>query len=159
MKRYVALVSILALAFSGCGKTRPVKVAGMVTLDGKPLGGATIVFTPEEGGGRQASALSDDDGAFELTTYNTGDGALPGTYKVMVRKDEIHVTATTAAMSPEENTKAMKEFAQKHPGPVIETKKKPPVPASYSSPSSTPLKYTVPVEDKLEIKLKSSVGK
>jgi hypothetical protein len=160
MKRHVVLVSILAIAFSGCGKARPVKVAGIVTLDGKPLSGATIVFTPDqEGGGRQAAALSDVDGEFELTTYNTGDGALPGTYKVVVTKrEEISSLAAAPPQSPEEITKAMADFAKKRPGPAIETKKKAAVPPAYGSPSSTPLKYTVPIEDKLEIKLKSSAG-
>jgi hypothetical protein len=160
MKRYAVFVSILAIAFSGCGKARPVKVAGTITLDGRPLSGATIVFSPEqEAGGRQASALSDSEGTFELTTYNMGDGALPGTYKVLVKKDEPHIaTALPKEQSPEEVTKMMADYAKRKSGPTVETKKKPIVPAAYSSPTSTPLKYTVPVEDKLEIKLKSNAS-
>src|SRR5262245_12253374 len=74
---------LMALGCSGGGK--PIKVEGKVTLDGKPLPEALIQFLPEgEQGGPPANGLSGTDGTFRLTTFNSGDGALPGTYKVTV---------------------------------------------------------------------------
>ncbi|GIW99923.1 MAG: hypothetical protein KatS3mg111_3256 [Pirellulaceae bacterium] len=83
------LVPVLVLmGLSGCGgdKLPTVPVSGVVTLDGKPLEGATVTFVPQSPGARTASALTGSDGRFVLTTVKGGDGAVPGTYAVTIKK-------------------------------------------------------------------------
>src|SRR6266511_1250628 len=80
--RVLALLPLLVgLGCSGGGK--PVKVEGVATLDGKPLPAAMIQFIPD-GGGVPANGVTGTDGTFRLTTYSSSDGAMPGTYKVLV---------------------------------------------------------------------------
>ena len=63
------------------GATVPVK--GKVTYKGKPLTEGEIVFEPDNSG-REAHGSIQPDGSFELTTFKTGDGAVPGTHRVAV---------------------------------------------------------------------------
>jgi hypothetical protein len=76
------------LLIAGCGRGLPevAPVRGTVTFDGKPLPkfqNAAVVFTPSQG--RTAkSVISPTDGSFELTTYDTGDGARLGLHAVSV---------------------------------------------------------------------------
>jgi prepilin-type processing-associated H-X9-DG protein len=65
-----------------------VSVSGHVTLDGQPVEGATVVFTPTEQGGRVAKGATDATGRFALKSSETGDGAKPGTYRVSVSKTD-----------------------------------------------------------------------
>ncbi|MDA1251617.1 MAG: carboxypeptidase-like regulatory domain-containing protein [Planctomycetota bacterium] len=58
-------------------------VTGVVKMAGGPITGATVMFTPTTGQ-RVATGVTDDNGKYELTTYETGDGAMPGVYKVLV---------------------------------------------------------------------------
>lgn len=69
----------------GCGPDRPVlaSVQGTVTLDGKPLAGAAVMLMPEAGG-RPARGTTDEQGHFELTTFERGDGAIVGEQRVSV---------------------------------------------------------------------------
>lgn len=76
----------LATAASGCGPGRPatVPVSGSVTLDGKPVAAATVLFQPVSGvPGRAITAV---DGSFTLTTFTDGDGAVVGRHQVAVSK-------------------------------------------------------------------------
>ncbi len=83
----VAVATVFAAAVVGCGKGRPktVPVTGTVTFDGKPVEGASVAFYPAEGG-RPATGTTDAQGKFTLTTFESGDGALPGSYNVTVMK-------------------------------------------------------------------------
>ena len=63
------------------------KVRGRVALNGEPLTGAVITFTPldePEPGERvhPAAGAVREDGSFVLTTFSHGDGARPGRYRV-----------------------------------------------------------------------------
>src|SRR5262249_46846498 len=70
----------------GCGSKETVSNCGIVHLDNQPNDGAVVTFIPESERGRAASALTDSDGRFSLTTFSDGDGAIPGGYRVIVRK-------------------------------------------------------------------------
>src|SRR5690242_6369672 len=50
----------LAAGLTGCGggAGKPVKVNGLVTLDKKPLAGATILFLPAKESGKSANGLT-----------------------------------------------------------------------------------------------------
>jgi hypothetical protein len=92
----VCLASVLAGCGGGSEGREPVhKVSGTVTLSGSPVGGASVSFAPEEKQ-RVATARTKDDGTFELTTYDYGDGAMAGKYKVLVSKS----VSTSQASGP-----------------------------------------------------------
>jgi hypothetical protein len=77
------LGGLLAIA-SGCSR-KPVQV--LVTLDSKPVEGATVTLTPE-GKGEPASGLTGADGTATLNT-SSKKGVAPGTYKVTVSKMQV----------------------------------------------------------------------
>ena len=75
----------------GCsdGKLRTEPVKGIVTLDGEPLEGATVSFTPKNSGEGIASfGLTDAKGEYRLQTLagRVDAGTLPGEYTVTVSK-------------------------------------------------------------------------
>src|SRR5438067_11098108 len=87
LRRAGWLVCLLAAA--GCGgKYTPVAVSGVVTLDGKPVEGATVYFyaVGDERDGRPAHGTTDKEGAFRLSTLGDEDGALRRRYKVVIAK-------------------------------------------------------------------------
>jgi hypothetical protein len=67
-------------------KEKPIKAAGVVTLDGRPVANATVVFLPNAEAGSPAIGKTDAAGKCQLTTFHQGDGALPGDYAVLVIK-------------------------------------------------------------------------
>ena len=87
-----ALFGLAMVGAAGCsggiGKTVP--VAGVVTFNGKPLEGGTLVFRPDPSKGntgRDAHAVIEADGSYALFTSRGAheqDGAAPGWYKVGV---------------------------------------------------------------------------
>ncbi|MDR2706199.1 MAG: carboxypeptidase-like regulatory domain-containing protein [Planctomycetaceae bacterium] len=79
------------LLVAGCRKSGldglyPVK--GKITSNGEPLEGVSISLSPISNtpDRRPASALSDKNGNFSLTTLKPNDGAFPGEYKVSLSK-------------------------------------------------------------------------
>jgi len=84
------LTGICGLALlPGCSKEpeRPptFPVTGTVTMKGKTLENARVVFVPVQGGA-PASGITDKEGKYSLTTYSSGDGAQAGSYGVKVAK-------------------------------------------------------------------------
>lgn len=85
----IATAALLAACLLplGCGPRRPATfpVRGVVTVGGKPIAGATVLFQPVEGGvpGR---GVTTDDGGFTLTTFESGDGAIGGRHRVAISK-------------------------------------------------------------------------
>lgn len=80
---------LLLLAAAGCsGKYTPVPVSGVVTLDNKPVEGATVNFyaVGDEREGRPAFGQTDKAGVFELSTMGNKDGALRRDYKVVITR-------------------------------------------------------------------------
>ena len=77
------LVAVL-VASLGCGGDRmPVaEVEGKVLYQGEPLEFGSVIFQPEQG--PLAKGQIGPDGAFELSTYGDGDGAVIGTHKVRI---------------------------------------------------------------------------
>src|SRR6187399_2370414 len=80
----------VGIVLTGCwGSSRPATypVTGTVTSQGKPVAGAVITFVPTDAG-EAASAITDSEGKYALTTWAAGDGARPGEYRVKVSKQE-----------------------------------------------------------------------
>jgi hypothetical protein len=91
----------------------PAKVSGTVTLDGKPLAGATVTFEPVEKGGKKATGKTDENGAYVLTTSKAGDGALPGKYKVTVSVIRADKELVPARYSDKDKTSLTVEVVPK----------------------------------------------
>jgi hypothetical protein len=102
-------------------------------------------------GGHPATAVSDANGEFRLTTFKRGDGALPGRYKIMVTK-------TDALPPPPEGEYGDAERVKKHYKAVKATRdqKKSSLPGVYGDSVRTPLRCTVPLDGELVVPLQSN---
>lgn len=132
MRSLICIFLVTAVcASSGCsGRPRVdgvVPVTGTVTYQGKPAPGATVSFSPA-GDGRSASATTNQDGAFALTTLEAGDGALPGNYKVSISKSEV-----VNPMSPAEQQK----YFHEHQGRMPPLEYKHLLPEKYRNPNTS----------------------
>lgn len=94
-KLVCAFAAVAMLTSLGCGGATETlfPVTGKVTLDGKPLEGATVTFNyVGEGVARKPSGITDENGVYELTYATTdgepGKGAPAGEYWVSIRKSE-----------------------------------------------------------------------
>jgi hypothetical protein len=88
--------ALLLLALAGCGKpSRSVPAGGRVLLDGQPIAGAAVLFSPVAGGvpGRATTA---EDGSFTLSTFDVGDGAMVGLHRVGISKMDVTGFVATA---------------------------------------------------------------
>jgi hypothetical protein len=81
------VLPLLALLLTGCGNNLPqtIRVSGRVTFDGQPpVSPGTVYFLPVTAGegfpSRPATGDYDKDGAFQATTFERGDGLMPGKY-------------------------------------------------------------------------------
>lgn len=79
-------------------KTHP--VTGTVLLDGAPVEGAQVAFNPEGVDAEGAFGRTDAEGRYELTTFDSGDGAVAGNYVVTIMK--FDAPPSTEAASEEE---------------------------------------------------------
>lgn len=140
------LVAVILLALSGCGgsvaKTVPVK--GVVTLAGGAWPApATIQFTPLSAADgfplRPASGNVQLDGTFKVTSFEPGDGLLPGKYEVSVEcwKSQPQMSPTGGGMIDGQSAVPDKYRSGKTSGWIVE------VPAG-SGPLE--LKYDVPTK-------------
>lgn len=87
---------LVASSFTGCGGPKGPKVEyveGVVTLDGKPLEGASVGYSPvSPGQGLPAGGMTDASGRYRLTAARGGKpsgGTAVGDYGVMITKQEI----------------------------------------------------------------------
>jgi hypothetical protein len=71
-------LTLLVAVLAGCGAGGPeiAYVTGKVTMDGKPLPNATVVFVPENG--RPAGATTNEEGEYVLNFAQGRKGAIPG---------------------------------------------------------------------------------
>lgn len=116
-------------------KTYPVR--GVVTVDGKPLEGGSVLFESVEPGssGRRytARASIDPQGRYRLTTFRTHDGAMAGRHRAVVLPDRSQATDDPNAP----------------PLPIT-------VPPRYSTLETTDLEYEVqPRDNTIDIDLDS----
>ncbi len=89
--RIVYLIGSLSviLLVAGCNQSpyELAPVTGVVTVDGMPLTAGQVMFAPRAVGdaidaGKPAIGWLDENGAFELSTYSKGDGAVVGEHMV-----------------------------------------------------------------------------
>jgi len=145
---FLGLVA-LGLLTVGCGGGggRPLKVSGkLLWSDGSAVSGATVKFVSASEGGHDAAGFTGPDGEFDLTTYNSGDGALPGEYKVLVTRPEVG-KEQEVPMGPGQNqAEMMKKYfskkASKQGRETIPTGKDA-IPAAYAKADTTTLRWTI----------------
>jgi hypothetical protein len=87
--RYLRIaLPLLLLSLAGCGSQNGLnlgRVSGKVTYKGEPVRNGTVMFMPDESKGTQgppAMGVLGTDGAYVMTTDQTGDGAIVGIHKV-----------------------------------------------------------------------------
>jgi hypothetical protein len=115
------------------GRPKTVEAAGMITLNGKPLDKAQVVLVPQ-GGQNGGSALSDDEGAFQLASFPPDPGVVPGAYKVMI------VKAIVPELQDEESAEAKTPQRAK----LL-------IPKKYTDPKTSGLTVEVPEAGKKDI--------
>jgi len=142
--QFLRLLLVIALWMVGCGGPEVpflkdlVPATGRVTLDGKPLSGATVTFSPDIAveGGRFATGVTDANGVYELAVMVSGitpeqsKGALPGEYVVSISRVEM----PDVPPAPEGSEEA---------GAFSEEMGKQLVPSQYTDPQTSKLKATV----------------
>ena len=88
------LAVIVAVNICGCesgGLPGTIPVGGKVLYQGEPVSQGTVLYSPvDTNSGRLARGALQADGSFELTTLKSGDGALPGEYRVSVLSYKPH---------------------------------------------------------------------
>ena len=150
----VSILVTVGIVLTGCSnssRARTYPVTGTVTLQGKPVAGAAITFVPTGNEGEAASAITDSEGKYALTTWRAGDGARPGEYRVKVSKQEqttVDPSKMVKNLSIEEEQKI-----------YVESKKPPPpskslIPSKYQDDQTSGITHTVPKKPSvLDIKL------
>lgn len=115
------LAIMLIFGLPGCSsapdewqKNRPavIQTTGQVLYKGKPVDSASVFFAAEDNS-RSGYALTDKGGRFRLTTFEEGDGVVPGRHRVTITKvvvetdqppdadDKIPVKVTRHVFLPE----------------------------------------------------------
>jgi hypothetical protein len=154
--RILSLTAVVGLAVQlGCSGgstlgTHPVQ--GLVTLDGTPVAGATVMFQPvNQGQGASATGLTDENGVYRLTSTTMegaagepGAGALAGDYYVGVRKSSLAAGAEMEAMKKAYEAGDPSQLPQGYRGgapkaPAIEHI----VPQKYNNPEESGIRVTV----------------
>ena len=80
-----ALLACAILLLAGCGRRNGPNlglVHGIVTLKGKPLADAQVVFQPSNG--HISCAMTDSDGHYDLIYLRNEHGAIVGSHKVQI---------------------------------------------------------------------------
>jgi hypothetical protein len=140
--RLLFLGLLVVLGAGGCGAsiaTTPVE--GTLTLDGKPIGKAVVIFSLDgEGsaGAARSVGQTDEQGRFRLRTESGQEGAVPGQHRVTVEDLSWYDAPRDAE------------------GSVTKLPKRR-FPAIYSDPLQTPFRVTIqansqPVELKMRVR-------
>lgn len=158
------LFVVLCIAIAGCtpgggaNQKTTYKVTGKVTMGGSPVPGATITFSPLDRTNPPAMGVTDTQGVYVLTTYDAGDGAAQGDYKVLAYK--AAPTANAAPTPTHDPTGASTQsFAPSHggggkKGSSVSGEGGSLLPAKYVSASTTTLTKTVQAsENTIDIEL------
>lgn len=109
----------------------------------------TVTFVPAEGG-RPAIGKVNEDGTYELSTFEKGDGAQAGNYVVLLECVKYPKSTSFVPKTFEEEL-AQEDFASQTPAA------KPTwyVPEQYASPDTSPLKQEVTGKATIDFQLPS----
>jgi hypothetical protein len=124
-------------------------VRGKVSIMGRPVAFARITFHPESPEGVTARGETDEQGNFTLTSNLPDDGAYPGWYRVVVRKDHRKLfTQPTLPSTDPRNPGAVRENPM-HAYSEIDRR--------YTELGSTPLRLFIPREGTLNLDIQLNV--
>ena len=134
------ILGCLGVSFFGCGQSSGPNVQyvhGVITLDGAPIEGAAVFFSPEDSSGIGASGMTQSDGSFTLNAQaaKPGAGTVVGEYAVTVSKVEMLEFPDIDEDDPRYGTaeqERLEEAASRAKPKVI-------VPEKYNTPESSPL--------------------
>ena len=138
---------VISYLLVGCSesieKRKMTPVSGKVLYQGKPVEGALVRFIADKLS-ISASATTNAEGQYRLTTYDTDDGAVDGDHLVVISK--LDITATNEALSDpakaqEEYLKMMSSSGIKGAPPRASQKAL--LPAKYSDLKTSGLRRTV----------------
>ena len=135
LKRHCAVLLLLvAVVVFGCGKDPNLPelhaVTGTVTMDGKPVDDAVVIFYPTGNTrGTRAHGRTDAQGRYSMTSSKLGEGTPVGSYSVTIS----HLTMPDG--SPLPNNEDFDPMTMKF---------KENMPATYSQRPMSKLKATVP---------------
>ena len=130
---YRPLLAALLVCLAGCSQKNPNlppqhPVSGVITLDGKPLTGAGVMFLPRgDTRGTGAMGMTDDAGKYTLKTDYGGPGAPEGEFGVTISK-VVNRDGTPYVPNPD----------------VAEAGERETLPAIYSDSMKTTLSANVP---------------
>ena len=107
LTRVVVFGSVTAViaSLAGCGSAGFVPVEGVVTLDGRPLVGATVALERTEGPPekRLFAGETDAEGRYVIRPFEkSGIGAPPGEYRVMITSVKASPGADEMTVFPKE---------------------------------------------------------
>ena len=133
----------IALPCFGCssksdGRPERVPVTGSITFNEKPLQNAAIAFVPVGSSGPPATGATDSDGSYELMTFETADGAIPGSYNVSI---------VATGEDPNRNPDGSQKYSEEDPR---WTQPKSTIPEHYNDPIKSKLNATVSVDGENE---------
>lgn len=154
------LIGCSSLCFAGCGGGAdgggvPVyPVSGTITMNGGPVAGASVTFSPKSGQ-PAAAGRTDNSGNFTVTTYTSGDGAAEGDFVVLVRKFAIADPSAEPDADAGHSTDAGASLAGGHAAKSGGDESGNLLPGNFGNKDSSPLNVTVKAEgeNKFELKL------
>jgi len=114
--------------------------AGTVTFQGEAVEGATVTFVSADGQ-PGAVAITDSKGKFQLTTYEQGDGVVPGDYLIRVEKKVM----TETVIEPNEKNKLVR--------PLQKVEVKSLLPAKYADAKKSGISVSIPESGNKNIEL------
>ncbi len=140
------ILVVATLGLTGCGggdgHPRRVHAGGTVTYNDDPVADAQVVF--RVAGGHAATAVTDEDGQFTLSTFGQQDGAIPGEHTATVIK--MAKVAIDDSASDPSNSDTMEEAvaaAEQDTGAGDAPTGKSLIPDRYGNPETSGLKFTV----------------
>ena len=143
--KLVGVFAALLLFVAGCGggAERPeiAPVSGRVTYQGQSVEGAKVTFRTE-GSPRVGTGITNADGEYKLTTFDTNDGAVVGEHRVTIAKFEQEAASAESEGYDPENPGAA--YGQQMMSAASgKDKRESQLPAKYADPATTPLTRTV----------------
>ena len=136
--RYVYVSTATLLLFCGCGNPiGAVPASGRVMYDGQPVTDANILYLCDNSTGESGpSALgrTDASGRYALQT-NQYEGAVPGTYVVIVSKDNSETLGIPDPLPPGKTRTDWLQSQNLVPKSVL--------PIVYADPTGSPLRFEV----------------
>ncbi|MBQ8286393.1 MAG: carboxypeptidase regulatory-like domain-containing protein [Thermoguttaceae bacterium] len=147
--------SLVGAGLVGCSKARIkglVPVEGVVTLNGEPVSGATVMFAPKKHDPSRpkgsAQAVTDASGKFKMSTLDPGDGVFPGDYYVTVTKDRVEGGLSLEEVKRQHENPELRDNASEPEQTLIRE-----LPDKYADINSSGLDQTIPAEGNKNLEL------